>query len=164
MKRVLAIVLAAGMLLTATGCRVVYWIRDEMATLRDEKLRREILDTLQTAESFEITASDGTLLMTQTDLQKVEALWYDTGVDGEIEIIPVVQITFRADSIEKFAAATARYRGRELVFLLDGEEVMRAAGNESITDSVIILSGGDIDTYAKALELAARIESTMRWY
>ncbi len=160
MKRVLAIILAAGMLLTTTGCRAVYcWIQDEMATLNDEKLRREILDTLQTAESFEITASDGTLLLTQTDLEKVEALWHMTSQNGEI--IPIVQITFHTDSAKKLASATARYRGQELVCLLDGEEVMRPFVNESITDGVMIISGGCIDTYEQALELAFRIESTL---
>ncbi len=160
MKRVLALILAAGMLLTMTGCHVMDWLQEKMILAENERFEQEILENLQSAERFEITDADGTVLLTQADLEKAEAMWYSMNYNEDP--IPAVHVTFNAGGAKKFADATMRYRGYELVFLLDGQEVVRSTVNEPITDGVMMISGGNIDSYEKAAELAARMESTIQ--
>lgn len=153
MKRFLGVLLCAVMLCAFTGCSAVWfpfaqWFPFTQATESPE---------VAPAEQFEITASDGTVLLTQDDLEKADAMWYSMNSDEEA--IPIIQLTFTDGGTKKFADATTMYIGQELPILLDGEEIMRPTVNERITDGVIIISGDNI-TYEKAVELAARINST----
>lgn len=157
MKRLLSVILCAVMLLSLTGCRLAMQLQAYREIEENEQIKQDILAELEPAERFEITDTDGNVLLTQDDLEKADAMWYSMNSDEEA--IPIVQLTFTDGGTKKFADATTMYIGQELPLLLDGEEIMRPTVNERITDGVIIISGDNI-TYEKAVELAARINST----
>lgn len=148
-----------AMVLSLTGCSLASQLPAYREIKENEQTKQDILENLEPAERFEITNEDGEVLLTQDDLERADAMWYS--MNSEEEAIPIVQLTFNKDGAKKFADATTTYCGQELPILLDGEEIMRPEVNAPIVDGMAVISNGDLDTYEEAVELAARINSTM---
>lgn len=160
MKRLLSLALVAAMMMALSGC-MPSWLSDyfvDKETQEYAQKEQEILSKLEPAERFEITNADGEVLLTQDDIEKAEWQWYTMNMEDAA--VPVVLLTFTKDGAGKFADATTLYIGQELPILLDGEEIVRPLINEPITDGVAVLSGDKIDSFEKAVEIAARINST----
>ncbi len=158
MKRLLSLIVCTAMLLSLTGCNLAMQLQAYREIKENEQIKQDILADLEPAERFEITNEDGVVLLTQDDLEKAEYMWYSMNM--EEEAIPIIKLTFNEDGAKKFATATTTYSGQELPILLDGEEIARPTVNDRITNGEVYISGDDI-TYEKAVELAARINSTI---
>ncbi len=162
MKRVFTLAIIVAVLLTLSGCYLPFigeW-RAQQDIKENERIEQEILANLMPAERFEITNTNGLVLLTQDDVEKAEWQWYSMNPDEEG--VPVVILTFTEDGAKKFTAATQLYCGQELPMLLDGEEIARPVINERITDGVAIVSGGSMENYEDAVKIAAKINSTKK--
>ncbi len=157
MKTIISLFICIAFMITMTGCNLPAEQQVEQEISENEKIEQEILDDLIPASSFEITNTDGEVLLTAEHLAKAEWMWSNNNSDAPAE--PVVCLTFNLEGTAKFADVTKEYIGQELPMLLDGEIIASPVINAPITTGEAIVSG--FDSMEEAIAVAARIQSVI---
>lgn len=116
-----------------------------------------ILEELGKPGSLEFRLSDGTVVLTGTQVATAEAKQQQNQTTGANEF--VVQLDLTKDGAEAFAKATSENVGKPILIVYDEEVISDPVVNEAITGGTAIISGSFTAEAAKNLASSIRIGS-----
>lgn len=117
----------------------------------------QILEELGKPGSLEFRLSDGTVVLTGTQVATATAKQQQNQTTGAMEF--VVQLDLNDDGAKAFADATTANVGKQIMIVYDDEVISAPVVNEAITGGTAIISGMSSAEEAKNLASSIRIGS-----